>query len=84
MPSGGDPEPDNAPSTPHQSNLTAIQENQEQEANLADRPKPNPEPDNFFAFDRATMLFKGHNIGHDLTRMRAVGQPIDHWNGCMP
>ena len=35
-------------------------------------------PNHLLAFDRAVMLFKRHDIGHDLARMRAVGQPVDH------
>ena len=40
-------------------------------------------PNNLLAFDRAIMFFKRHDIGHDLTRMRAIGQPVDDWHRCV-
>ena len=38
-------------------------------------------PDHLAPFDRASVFLKGLNVGHDLTGMRAVGQPVDHRNG---
>ncbi len=37
-------------------------------------------PDHALAPNRAAMLFKRQDIGHDLAWMAAVGQPIDHRN----
>ena len=37
-------------------------------------------PDHLAPADRAAMLFEGHDIGHDLAGMGAVGQPVDHRN----
>ncbi len=38
-------------------------------------------PDHLLARNRAAMFLEGHDVGHDLTGMGAVGQPVDHRHG---